>query len=73
MFVHKIIAIITKPGLLWACSYSLPKYFLLSINTLGANSIVPTIVGITINAKALSIKFIAMSIDIVEATIIINT
>ena len=54
-------------------SHNLPKYFLLSINTLGANSKVPTIVGMTINAKALSIKFIAMLIEIVDATIIINT
>ena len=48
-------------------SYTLLKYFLLSLNTFGANIIVEMIVGITISAKALSIKLIAMSIDIADA------
>ena len=54
-------------------NYILLKYLLLSFNTFGASKIVDIIVGITINAKALSIKLIAMSIDIVEANTIIAT
>ena len=56
-----------------AKNHILLKYFLLSLSTFGANNIVAIIVGITIKANALSIKFIAMSIEIVEATIIIDT
>ena len=49
------------------------KYLLLSFKTFGASNIVEIIVGITISAKALSIKLIAISIDIVDANTIIIT
>ena len=53
--------------------YNDAKYRLDSAITLGDNNKVPIIVGITIKAKALSTKFIAISRDAIEATIIINT
>ena len=53
--------------------YSLEKYSFASFITFGDNSIVPTMVGITIRAYALSTKLIAMSIEATEATIIMET
>ena len=54
-------------------NYKLEKYRFDSSKTFGASKKVLTIVGITINAYALSTKFTAISMDATEPTTIIKT
>ena len=60
-----------RVGTYYVGNYKFEKYFFASFITLGARRKVLIIVGITINAYALSTKLTAMSIEATEAITII--